>query len=73
MALSRTHHGLGDKNCPECGLENVVKWRSLKIRCRGNKIIEHGYYECIACGWRSEPYTYTFEIKRYRDVKPNSL
>jgi len=25
LALSRTHRGLGDKNCPRCGLENVVK------------------------------------------------
>ena len=61
MALSRTHRGLGDKNCPRCGLENVVKWRSLKIRRRGNKIIEQGYYECRICGWRSKQHTYQIE------------
>ena len=69
MALSRTHRGLGDKNCPRCGLENVVKWRSLKIRRRGNKIIEQGYYECRICGWRSKQHTYQIEQMKLKEAR----
>ena len=69
MALSRTHHDLGDKNCPRCGFADSVKWRSLKIHVEGSAIVETGFFECTICGWRSKQHTYQIERTRLKEAR----
>lgn len=58
----RRHRGLCDRDCPKCGRKNSVHWKANVVTNVNEKIVEFGYFFCVACGWRSE--YHEIEIER---------
>ena len=64
----RKHLGLGDKRCPKCNTNNIVKWISQGVRNDNGVIVEWGYFACLKCSWKSEFHETTIQLIEVKKI-----